>query len=145
MGLGSRAARALLVLVGAASIGVVVAAGQAAQRTVRDRVYTKEQAVRGGKQYAAICASCHDPTKVPAGKRPAPPVVGERFLVKWQDRTLGEFSTIIQTTMPNDGSVVLSDNETADVVAYLLQANGFPDGPSPLQLGATSKDIVIVK
>lgn len=145
MGLGPRGATpAALVLVGVAWFGVV-AGGQGAARTVRDRVYAKAQADRGAKQYGQICASCHDPAKVPAGKRPAPPVVGDEFLDKWQDRTLGEFSTTIQTTMPNDGSVVLTDDETIDLVAYLLQANSFPDGPAPLRMGASSKDIVIVR
>ena len=117
-----------------------------AQKTVQDKVYSKEQAARGGKQYASLCANCHDPDKPPPpGKKAGPPLVGEKFLTKWDGRTLGELLTDIETTMPNDGSAVLSDDETADVVAYLLQANGFPDGPAALKTGAGSQDVVIVK
>lgn len=124
--------------------GALRLAGQT-PRTTRDKVYSKAQADRGEKQYAQVCASCHDPAKVPAGKKPGPPVVGDKFLDKWKDRSLGELLETIETTMPNDGSAVLTADDTADLVAYILQANGFPDGPSPLKSGAAAKDIVIVK
>jgi mono/diheme cytochrome c family protein len=116
------------------------------QKTVRDKVYSKDQAARGEKQYTSLCANCHDPAKPPPpGKKAGPPLVGEKFLTKWDGRTLGELLTDIQTTMPNDGSAVLDDNQTADVVAYILQANGFPEGPEALKNGASSQDIVIIK
>ena len=47
--------------------------------------------------------------------------------------------------MPNDGSVVLTEDQTADLVAYILQANEFPDGTAALKYGASSKDVVIAK
>ena len=130
-----------------AACGALRLSGQTspALKTTRDKVYSKTQAERGGKQYAQVCASCHDPAKVPAGKKPGPPLVGDKFLDKWKDRSLGELLENIETTMPNDGSAVLTADDTADLVAYILQANGFPDGPSPLKSGAASKDIVIVK
>ena len=114
-------------------------------RTTRDRVYSKEQAARGGDQYVAICSKCHDPAKVPPGKKPGPPLVGDVFLSQWRDRTVGELLTGIQTTMPSDGSVTLSEDQTADLVAYLLQVNGFPDGPGSLKADAPSRDIVIAR
>jgi mono/diheme cytochrome c family protein len=115
------------------------------QKTTQDKVYAKEQAARGEKQYATVCATCHDPAKVAAGKKPAPELVGDKFLSTWDGRTLGELSDQILTTMPNDGSVVLTEDQTADLVAYILQANKFPDGPGALKYGQTSKDIVIKK
>jgi mono/diheme cytochrome c family protein len=117
----------------------------ASQKTTQDKVYAKDQAERGGKQYATVCASCHDPEKVPAGKKPSPPLVGEKFLSKWDGRTLGELEDQIFTTMPNDGSATLTEDQTADLVAYILQANGMPDGSAALKYGAASKDIVIKK
>jgi mono/diheme cytochrome c family protein len=115
------------------------------QRTTQDKVYTKDQAARGAKQYATACASCHDPAKVPAGKKPGPELIGDAFLTKWDSRTLGELLDQILTTMPNDGSAVLTEDQTADLVAYILQANKQPDGTSDLKYGASSKDIVIKK
>ena len=108
-------------------------------------LFRSDQAARGAKQYATVCATCHDPAKVPPGKKGGPPLIGEVFLTKWDGRVLGELLTNIQTTMPNDGSAVLSEDETADLVAYILQANGFPDGSAALTYGGASKDIVIKK
>ena len=119
--------------------------GQELQKTTQDKVYTKDQAARGAKQYATVCSICHDPAKLPPGKKGGPPLIGETFLTKWDGRTVGELLTNIETTMPNDGSAVLSDDETADLVAYILQANGFPNGPAALTYGGASKDIVIKK
>jgi mono/diheme cytochrome c family protein len=115
------------------------------QKTTQDKVYTKDQAARGAKQYATACASCHDPAKVPAGKKPGPELIGDAFLTKWDSRTLGELLDQVLTTMPNDGSAVLTEDQTADLVAYILQANKQPDGTSDLKYGASSKDIVIKK
>lgn len=115
------------------------------QQTTRDRVYSKEQAARGAGLYAKYCDRCHDPAKVPAGKKPGPSLIGATFLDKWQDHALGELFTSILTTMPNDGSAVLSENDTLDLVAYLVSANGSPDGPVPLKNDDAMKAIVIVK
>ena len=122
-----------------------IRADQAKPRTTRDKVYSKEQAAAGEKQYLKLCAHCHDPEKVPTGKKPGPPLSGDKFFDKWADHTLGDLQDTIQSTMPNDGSAVLNERETADVIAYMLKVMGFPDGPSPLAGGAASKDIVIVR
>jgi len=115
------------------------------QKTTQDKVYTKAQAARGEKQYTTVCATCHDPAKVTAGKKPAPELVGDKFLSTWDGRTLGELQDQILTTMPNDGSVVLTEDQTADLVAYILQANKQPEGMAELKYGASSKDVVIKK
>ncbi|HKV99064.1 MAG TPA: cytochrome c [Vicinamibacterales bacterium] len=126
-------------------IAVTTARGSFVQKTTQDKVYTKAQAARGEKQYATVCASCHDPAKVAAGKKPAPELVGDKFLSTWDGRTLGDLLDQILTTMPDDASVVLTEDQTADLVAYILQANKFPDGAADLKYGASSKDIVIKK
>ncbi len=77
-------------------------------------------------------------------RKPAPPLIGDKFLDKWSDKTVGELLTLIATTMPDDGSVVLTDADAAALVAYILKANGFPDGPKDLD-AEKSKDVVIVK
>ena len=117
----------------------------AAQKTARDKVYTKEQAARGGDVYVKYCAKCHDPDKLPEGKKPPPPVMGEKFRDTWQDRTLGELYTLILTTMPSDASTVLTSDQTLDVMAHLLKANQYPEGTAPLKNDDAMKAIVIVK
>ena len=142
--------RATLALTAALTLalGVTWAAriAAASQRTTRDRVYSKDQAARGGKQYAQICGRCHDPGRpVVPGKKAGPILMGDPFLDEWRDRTLGELSSAIITTMPSDGSAVLSTDETEDLVAYLLQVNGFPEGSSALKIDAATRAIVIAK
>jgi cytochrome c5 len=131
------------------AFGVRVTAGNdsrpSPQKTTRDKVYSKEQAERGATLYTKQCERCHDPAKVPEGKKPGPPTIGPKFLDTWQDRTLGELFSTIFTTMPSDGATVLSVDETLDAVAHLLKANGFPEGTTPLKNDEAMKAIVIVK
>jgi cytochrome c5 len=117
----------------------------ASQKTARDKVYSKEQAARGADVYVKYCEKCHDPDKLPEGKKPPPPVMGEKFRDTWQDRTLGELYTLILTTMPSDASTVLTPDQTLDVMAHLLKANQYPEGTAPLKNDDAMKAIVIVK
>ena len=136
----------------AAAIGVralaadpaqAVAQTPAPQKTTRDKVFTKEQAARGADLYAKSCDRCHDPAKVAPGKKPGPPTIGAKFLESWQDKTVGELYGTIFNTMPGDGVLILTADQTLDLVAYLLQANGFPAGESPLKNDDAMKAIVI--
>jgi cytochrome c5 len=144
--MGLRFCAAALLL--AAAFGSRVVAGGAADvqgpKTVRDRVYTRAQAEAGGTMYAKLCDHCHDPLKVPEGKKPGPPTIGEKFLETWRDRTLGELYGTILNTMPNDGSAFLSEDETLNLIAYMLKANGFPEGETALKFDEAMKAIAIV-
>lgn len=142
--IASRARRAAVVLVAALALPAAIVVRAAPQKTTRDQVYSKDQAASGEKQYAQLCASCHDPAKVPPGKKPGPVLVGDVFLTKWNGKTLGDLLTNIETTMPNDGSAVLDDDQTAELVAYILQANGFPPGTAPLTNTDPARSVVIV-
>jgi mono/diheme cytochrome c family protein len=115
------------------------------QRTVRDKVYTKEQAARGAELYGAYCDKCHDPAKLPEGKKPPPPIVGDKFKENWQDKTLGELYTTVLTTMPSDASTVLTPEQTLDLLAHLLKLNEYPEGTAPLKNDDATKAIVIVR
>jgi mono/diheme cytochrome c family protein len=145
MGVTARAVcAALLVVIAARADAFWTAGPEIGQRTTRDKIYSKEQAKQGAAQYAKACARCHDPAKVEPGKKPGPPLIGDAFQAQWKDRTLGELLTLIQLTMPNDGSAVLSPEETADVVAYMLSVNGYPEGAAPLKAGGATDEIKIV-
>ncbi|MEX2270447.1 MAG: cytochrome c [Vicinamibacterales bacterium] len=132
----------MLAAVALAGTSLLARAGQSA--TQKPQVYAKEQADRGAKQYEKLCAACHDPGKTPpAGKDKGPELVGDKFTSEWQDRTVGELAFTILTSMPNDGSAVLSASETADLVAHILQANGYPDGPTPLKYDASDTTPIV--
>jgi len=115
------------------------------QKTVKDGVYTKAQAERVTETYGKVCANCHDPAKVAAGKKPAPPLAGDLFLDSWKDRTVGELMATIKLTMPNDGSMTLTADDAADLTALILLNNKFPEGKDPLKYDDAGKKIVFVK
>jgi S-disulfanyl-L-cysteine oxidoreductase SoxD len=77
-------------------------------------------------------------------KKKGPELIGKRFADEWQGKPLNSLLETVLLTMPNDGSAVLSEEETADVIAYILQANGHPEGTADLKYAA-GKDIVIGK
>jgi len=138
------AALALTAAIGVRAIAATSAVQTPAQKTTKDKVFTKEQAARGADLYAKSCDRCHDPAKVAPGKKPAPPTIGAKFLETWQDKTLGELYGTIFNTMPGDGVLILTADQTLDLVAHLLQANGFPAGETALKNDDAMKAVVIV-
>jgi cytochrome c5 len=102
------------------------------QKTSNDAIYTKAQADGAKKQFDTLCADCH-PFTVAAKKKPKDlPLGDEPFFENWTGRPLKELVSLIALTMPNDGSAVVSDEEAVDLVAYILQQNGFPAGSEKL-------------
>jgi mono/diheme cytochrome c family protein len=110
------------------ALASVVAAAAFAQTssgavtTVADGVYSQEQGKRGKTTYDTKCASCHD------GGTMGPELWGDPFLTQWENKYVGAFFTRIKTTMPEDAPGSLSESEVLDVVAYVLQTNGFQAG-----------------
>jgi mono/diheme cytochrome c family protein len=118
-----------------AYVVVALAAGgmpafSTAERTVWDRVYSDEQALRGRTAYVEECASCHaDDLR---GSSTAPSLVDESFAFQWDNTALGELFVRIRTTMPSDRPNSLSAQRYRDIVAFILQANKFPAGEKEL-------------
>src|SRR5262245_57455798 len=106
--------------------GVAVHAQQS--RTVSDGAYTDEQARRGQAVYTERCASCHGAT---LGGAQAPPLVGDDFMRAWGG-PLSELANKIQNTMPANDPGKLTRQQTADIVAYVLQTGKFPAGRAEL-------------
>jgi len=131
------------IIVAASVLIAAIGVSASAQKTTKDKVFTKEQAARGADLYAKTCDRCHDPAKVAPGKKPAPPTIGAKFMETWQDKTLGELYGTIFNTMPGDGVVILTADQTLDLIAYMLQANGFPAGETVLKNDDAMKAVVI--
>jgi quinoprotein glucose dehydrogenase len=109
---------------------VAPAAAQQPTRSTWDGVYTADQAQRGGALYQETCSQCHGPQL--GGIDAAPPLVGGRFASNWNGINLGDMVQRIRISMPQDNPGSLSRNQVADVLAYILQANGFPTGEKDL-------------
>ena len=109
-------------------------------RTVNDGVYSAAQATRGHAMYRDRCIDCHGPT---LGGLQAPPLAGDDFLRRWSG-SLSDLVNKIQNTMPADHPGMLTPQQSADVVAYLLQVAKFPEGPADLGVDeAALKPIVL--
>jgi quinoprotein glucose dehydrogenase len=146
-------ARATQVLV--ASLALCAVSGALAQtsesgaRTVRDGVFTAEQARRGQAAYTGPCDRCHgyklDGASDDPDMLPAPPVAGAKFLRQWNGRSLAALFEYLRVTMPANNPGYLSDAEVVDIVAYMLAASGLPAGSAPLPADrAALADVVIV-
>src|SRR5947199_8899990 len=100
--------RALAIMCVVALVVAAVASAQdspGAEATVRDGVYSAEQAKRGRTTYDTKCASCHD------GGTMGPELWGDPFLAEWDGKLVGAFVSRIQTTMPEDAPGTLTENE----------------------------------
>lgn len=115
-----------------------------ASATVKNKVYTKAQATRGQEMFTKSCAKCHrlDPK---AALAEGPDLGGDAFLTKWDGKSVHELAMSMRLSMPPDGSITLTEDDTAMLIAYLLKANGFPEGEKPLKADASSKTLLIVK
>lgn len=100
--------------------------------SVWDGAYTAAQAERGAAKYRQACVMCHGP--VLEGNGEAPPLVG-RFIPDWAGTSLADIFEKIQATMPLFAPATLSSSDTADILAFILQANNFPAGSDELRAG----------
>lgn len=118
----------------AAIIGPAVFAQAAdqARMTLQKGVYTQTQAKSGKAIYHEKCSSCHL-DNLAGGTNESPALKGNDFLSHWNGKPLRELYSRIISTMPVNDPGTLSEKETLDLLAYILQANGFPPGKKSLQ------------
>lgn len=99
-------------------------------QTVRQGVYTAAQANRGQAVYTGQCALCHGDTLEGVI---GPPLAGDEFLAVWDKKPLSELFGKIKNTMPQNDPGKLTAQQTADLVAYMLQVGKFPEGGAELR------------
>ena len=120
-----------------AALVYVASVSGAAMTSSAESVYTKAQAERGLTVYADHCLRCHgeDLESARGGTEygiPSPPLAGRLFLLQWDGKGVDELFTLVQTTMPKNVTSRLTPEQYADVVAFLLQQNEFPEGEAEL-------------
>lgn len=116
---------------------------QVPPRSASAGVFATEQVKRGESVYAANCALCHRADM--GGKEPAPELAGDKFMSKWRGKSVGELFARTRTTMPMGKGGSLSDHEYLDVVAMILDANGFPSGTQVLPAVQAELDAITLK
>jgi mono/diheme cytochrome c family protein len=117
--------------------------------SIRDGVFTVEQARRGKIAYTGPCDRCHgfklDGASDDPDMLPAPPVAGPKFLRKWNGRTLVSLFEYVRTTMPSNNPGYLSDAEVADIVAYMLSSSGIPGGSEELRSDRAGLAAIVIE
>lgn len=106
-------------------------AGQTPAKTTRDGVYTKAQAALGKAVYTKDCSSCHLDS-LAGGVNESPPLIGDPFISDFSGKPLRSLYSRIISTMPVSNPGSLSDKQTIELVAYILQENGYPAGEKAL-------------
>ena len=92
-------------------------------KTVWNGVYTEAQASQGRPPYEESCSRCHGPD---LSGNVGTSLKGDVFIRDWGGKTLDAFYERIRTTMPRGNPQSLSDSAYLNIVAYVLQVNGFP-------------------
>lgn len=106
-----------------------------ATRSTLTGVYTAEQATAGEKTYGNICTGCHNLGSLS----------GSSFAQKWKGRPLFDLYEQISEKMPEDDPGSLTPAESAQVVAYLLKANGNPAGTQALPTDAAELKKILIE
>jgi mono/diheme cytochrome c family protein len=122
-------------------------AAQPPKKTIWDGVYTKEQAQRGRAAYTEACSYCHGPglTGGEVAGELAPDLKGIYFILRWSG-SLSDLFIKIDDSMPKDDPGAVSSEDTADIIAYLLQSNQAQAGESEIRSDREKvKDILVTK
>src|SRR5215467_5992644 len=102
--------------------------------TTLNGIFTGDQAVKGNSIYQDKCAKCHEGDD--AG---GPTLVGRTFVDRWREDNLDVLFDFMKSNMPADSASSLSDAEYINLVAHLLDVNGFPEGSKELTMDALPK------
>jgi mono/diheme cytochrome c family protein len=84
--------------------------------------YTAEQAARGLQTFRRVCAECHNRSDFR----------GRQFELDWRRLTARNLFRTMVESMPEDNPGGLVDEAYVDVIAYILELNGFPPGDTEL-------------
>ena len=122
-----------MVVAGAVVIGTSVAAqSSAATKSAWTGVYTDAQADRGEREYGRTCSHCHGLSLEGDGSREIPALVLDSFMRHWRGRPVQALFDTLMRSMPADDRGSMTPRMTADMIAYLLRANGAPAGDAQL-------------
>lgn len=102
------------------AMALPVSADSVDEKTVADGVFTQAQVDAGKLVYDSSCKACHN----------------MRFyrdtLRSWANQPVLYLWENILGTMPADNPGSLMLDEYTDVIAYILNENGFPTGDTPM-------------
>ncbi len=111
---------------------VLLILSSATAMSAADLSFTEAQAERGKAAYEEYCASCHGRSL--GGTARSPGLIGDQFDNMWRGRSADVLSFHVRRMPPvaSEEAADLSAETHTDVVAYILQANGFEAGDAAL-------------
>lgn len=124
-------------------------ADQAEQTTIWDGVYTQSQADDARLIYIGACAACHGtrlngaPAEADMGS--GPPLAGPAFLRAWDGRSVASLFEYTRSTMPQRNPGQYSDQQYADIIAYMLSYGDAPAGDTPLSADPSELSNIIIE
>jgi len=127
----------------ALSMSVSVHAQQRA-KNVREGAFSTDQAQRGRPGYEGVCQRCHG-AALQGSEGNGPTLKGPAFLAHWDKDTLGSLYTKIRDTMPLGTPGTLTDEVKLQILAYVLQQNGFPAGRADLPGDVSALDEINIQ
>lgn len=84
--------------------------------------FTERQVARGRGYFREICLSCHESDEFE----------GRSFQRQWRRQTVRDMYTSIAYSMPEDNPGGLPGQTYADIIAYILELNGYEAGDTEL-------------
>jgi hypothetical protein len=124
----------LLAAAGVLFTCVVVVRAQNPEPRIWQGVYSTAQAERGKTSFNSSCLRCHG-DKLQGNTAPA--LSGDRFFTTWGSEPIASLFAKIRDTMPPNFGTSIDDQTKLDIVAYILQTNGYPGGPGELTQNGT--------
>jgi len=122
-----------------ATAGAVARQAPLPTKSVREGVFTKEQATRGEELFVNTCAACHGEALL--GLEMAPALAGSEFNATWDGQPLSALVDRMKT-MPPDKPGSLPRAQTVAILSYILSYNGLPAGKTPLSDDATTLSMI---
>src|SRR6266446_2518301 len=93
--------------------------------------FTDQQVAQGKSAYEHNCKDCHG-LALDNGEFGGAPLRGSYFRTRWGSGSVANLYAYTKSKMPPDRPGMLSDKVYADVVAYILQFNGYKSGDKEL-------------
>lgn len=104
--------------------------GTSGEPSIWTGVYTAAQAQQGKSSFEKSCSSCHNVNLTGSTRGPA--LLGASFLKNWDHASAEDLFAKMRDSMPAGNPEGVSIDQKIGILAYLLQANGFPSGSSDL-------------
>jgi mono/diheme cytochrome c family protein len=106
--------------------------------------FTPAQAERGQASYAHSCLDCHG-SNLDNGEFGGPPLKGTSFARHWDAANVAALFGFMKAKMPPDRPGQLNDETYADIIAYILDENGFKPGDKELPADANAQQAMSLK